>query len=236
MRRFWDRAARENPFYFVDNRTDYRAPDVDAFWREGQVVLDGLLGDLDVQLRPTDMVVEIGCGVGRMTRVLGARAREVVALDVSERMLELAREYNPELHNVRWLLGDGTSLAGVADASADVCVSHVVFQHIPDPAVTLRYVREMGRVLRAGGWAAFQVSNDPKMHHRRAGIIRQRLLPLLGRAPSGQDRPEWLGSSIELHELRTAAADGGLELSRVRRAGTQWCEVLARKLLSPDAG
>ena len=43
------------------------------------------------------------------------------------------REHNPGLANVEWIEGDGTSLAPIEDASADACVSHVVFQHIPDP-------------------------------------------------------------------------------------------------------
>lgn len=68
-------------------------------------------------------------------------------------MLELAREHNPALDAVEWIHGDGTSLEPLADASADACFSQVVFQHIPDPEITLGYVAEMGRVLRPGGSA-----------------------------------------------------------------------------------
>jgi len=105
-------------------------------------------------------------------------------------MLERARELNPGLANVEWLRGDGSSLAGIEDASASACVSHVVFQHIPDPRVTLAYVREMGRVLRPGGWAAFQVSNDPAVHTRPGPLRRARraLAGLVRRAPRGQSR------------------------------------------------
>jgi SAM-dependent methyltransferase len=228
MRRFWDRAAEENAFYFVDNRLDYRAPDVDVFWQRAEKDLDTILGELGAALQPTDLVVEIGCGIGRLTRVLAARTKDVVALDVSERMLELARQYNPRLDNVRWLLGDGTTLAGIEDASADACVSHVVFQHIPDPAVTMGYVREMGRVLRPGGWAAFHVSNDPAVHRHRLGW-KQRALALVGRGPSGQAEREWLGSSVDLEELGAAARDGGMRVERILREGSQFCTVLLRK-------
>ena len=57
--------------------------------------------------------------------------------------------------------------------SVDGCFSHVVFQHIPDPPITLNYVREMGRVLRPGGWALFQVSNDPTIHQPPGGRARR---------------------------------------------------------------
>ena len=93
---------------------------------------------------------------------------DVLALDISPEMLERARELNPDANNVEWLLGDGTSLAGVQDASVDACVSQVVLQHVPDSAITLGYVREIGRVLKPGGWAAIQVSNDAEAHRRRA--------------------------------------------------------------------
>jgi SAM-dependent methyltransferase len=232
MRDFWDRAAAENPLYFVDNSLDYRHPDAERFWQHGESELDTLLGAVGATLGPGDDVVEIGCGVGRLTRVLARRAATVRALDVSPRMLELAREHGAGLEGVEWLLGDGVSLEVIGDASADAVVSHVVFQHIPDPAVTLGYVREIGRVLRPGGWAAFQVSNDPRIHRRRTGRegLRIRLAALLGRGPRGQADPAWLGSAIDLDELRRAAADGGMDVERTSGEGTQLCFVLTRRL------
>jgi SAM-dependent methyltransferase len=230
-RRFWDARADEDAFFFVDNRLDYRNPDLDRFWRGGEADLDKLLDALGVALAGSDSVVEIGCGVGRLTRVLAARAADVRALDVSQRMLDLAQQHNGGLANVTWLLGDGASLAGIDTASADACVSHVVFQHVPDPAITLCYVREMGRVLRPGGWAGFQVSNDPSIHRPRRGMARMRdaLKALVGRAPRGQANPAWRGSAVDLDALRAAAADGGMEVERVEGEGTQYCLVLARR-------
>jgi SAM-dependent methyltransferase len=234
MREFWDERAREDAFYFVDSRLEYGRPDLERFWAGGSEDLDRILAALGLDLDREAVVVEIGCGVGRLTRALAARARRVIALDVSEQMLRLAREHNPALENVDWQLGDGRSLSGVEDAVADACLSHVVFQHIPDPEVTLGYVREIGRVLRPGGWAAFQISNDPSVHdlaaHRsRRRRLADRALALAGRAPRGQGSPEWLGSAIELERLSAAAADGGMTIERVIGEGTQFCLVCARR-------
>jgi SAM-dependent methyltransferase len=231
MRRFWDRRAREDAFFFVDSRREPGDTEVGSFWDEGESDLARLFDLLEVAIKPTDTIVEIGCGVGRLTRVLARRGRRVIALDVSEDMLARARRHNPGLANVDWRLGDGVSLAGIADGIADVCVSHVVFQHIPDPGITLGYIREIGRVLRPGGWAAVQVSTDPRMHVH-PDPLRERLRALLGRAPRGRTDPAWLGSAVRLEDVRRAATEGGLDLEAVWGEGTQFCQLRLRRTAS----
>jgi SAM-dependent methyltransferase len=207
MRRFWDRAARDDALLAVDDRGLAGA----EFWRGGEEVVERFEAELGFAAEG-DELVEIGCGVGRITRVLAWRAQRVTAVDVAPAMLELAREHNPGLGNVEWVLGDGRSLAGVPDASADGVFSHVVFQHIPDPAITLAYVAEMGRVLRPGGWAAFQVSNDPSLHRR-------------WRWRGGERNRAWRGSAVELGALRATADAAGLDVEALVGEGTQFCLV-----------
>ena len=232
VERFWDERAREDAFHFVDSRLAYGGGEDERFWSGGEEAVSQMLGVLGVRLAPTDVVVDIGCGVGRLTRALAARAREVLALDVSSEMLSRARQLNAHLDNVRWLHGDGTTLAPIADSSVDACFSHVVFNHIPDPAITLGYVREMGRVLRPGGWSAFQVSADPEAEaHAPSGgrPLRRRLAALAGRAPRGYDHPAWLGSAVDLDALRRTAAAAGLAVERVEAPGSFFCTVLVRR-------
>ena len=229
MRDFWNARAVEDPYYFIDNRRRYRDPDLAEFWAGGERDLDAIFELLDVHLERSDVALDIGCGVGRLTRVLAGRAARVYGLDVSGEMIERAREHNAALANADWIVGDGVSLRPLGDASITVVVSHVVFQHIPDPQITLGYVREIGRVLQPGGWSAFQVSNDPGLHRAPSGALAR--LRGLGRArPRGQSDPAWVGSAIDLHELRAAAAEGGLEVERIAGEGTQFCMVLARRV------
>jgi SAM-dependent methyltransferase len=227
MRRFWNARAREDAFYFVDTRQRYRAPDADRFWDSAELV-DYVLGGLGVQLAATDTVLEIGCGIGRITRPLAERAGRVVALDVSDEMLARAQELNPQLGRVQWMLGDGTTLNGIESDSIDACLSVVVLQHVPDPEITFGYVRELGRVLTPGGWAALQVSNDPAIHRPRDGLIA-RGKALAGLSPKGQRHPAWLGSHIELDQLRGVSQSSGTALERVWGEGSQYCQVLLRK-------
>ncbi len=233
MRRFWNARAREDAFYFVDTRQRYRDPDPARFWDSGEL-LDYLLDGLDVRVRPTDTVLEIGCGIGRITRALATRAARVIALDVSDEMLSRARELNSQLTGVEWVLGDGATLGSIGADSVDACVSVVVLQHVPDPEITLGYVREVGRVLRPGGWAALQVSNDPAIHHPRDRLV-DRCMSLIGRAPRGRRHPAWLGSHVELPAVAEAAAQGGTELERVWGEGGQYCQLLLRKPLGTSS-
>src|SRR3954454_19192320 len=196
--RYWDERARENALYFVDNEIGYDDPDTGAFWQRGEEVVDRMLSLANVQIGPGETVLDIGCGVGRLTRALAARAGHVYGLDVSREMLELAKQHNPSLDNAEWLHGDGAGLGVVGDESVDGCFSHVVFQHIPDPEITLGYVREMGRVLRPGGWALFQVSTDPSVHRKPAPTgLRERAKSLLGRGEADDDRA-WWGSAVDM--------------------------------------
>ena len=237
MARFWDERARENAEYFVDNRLDYRRGDYgpddpEDFWTKGRRDFDVLLDTVGAPaIGPDDVVLDVGCGVGRLTRVAAERARRVHALDVSAEMVERARANLSDLDNIELHVGDGTSLRPLEDDSVDVVVSLVVFQHLPDPEVTYGYVREIGRVLRPGGWAAFQVSDDPAIHameHPRPSALRRAVARLRGGLPGGQEDPAWRGSAIELDRLRDAAASTGARLERIEGAGTQYCLVLLR--------
>lgn len=228
MARFWDERARDDAYYFVDNRLDYGAPDHQRFWENGVKDLDAFLQALGVSWDAGDHVLEIGCGLGRLTRPVASHVASVEALDVSAEMLRQARTLNPRLENVRWIHGNGTDLAPIADASVDACLSHVVFQHIPDVDVIYGYVREIGRVLKPGGWAGFQVSNDPTIHEFH-GDLRGRVGTLLRREPKGLDKPQWLGASVDLAALQRSAEEGRLTLERVVGEGTQYCLVLVRR-------
>jgi SAM-dependent methyltransferase len=229
MERFWDARAREDPYYFVDSRLRYQAPDEEAFWAGGEEALNALLGALAVELMPGQVVLDIGCGIGRLTRPLAREAERVIALDVSREMLERARDLNPDLDNVEWVHGDGVSLRPIPDASVDVCISHVVFRHIPDPGITLGYIREMGRVLKPGGFSAFELSNDPSAHKPGRVGGRARVARLLGRAPRGRDHQAWLGSWVELDAIATVASDAGMAVERTAGEGTEFCGVLLRR-------
>lgn len=233
MRAFWDARARENAMYYIHTHLDFRRPDPAAFWASGVDNLERTLALFGDRIGPDDRVLEIGCGAGRITRALAERARWVVGLDVSVEMLRRARAALADLTNVELVLGDGRGLAGLRDDAFDVVYSFLVFQHVPDPAVVCAYVRDMGRVLRPGGWALFQVSEAPEVHRPESYPmlrgVRARLRRLAGRAPRGGLEPQWLGTAVARPDLLAALTEGGLVLDGTVGDGTQFCFVRAHR-------
>lgn len=109
---------------------------------------------------PAGQVVDVGCGTGHITSDLAARGLDVVGVDPSPAMLDLARQRYPHLP---WRLDDahltgrpddGPLLAGVL---ARYSLIHVDPQLIPD------VLAAWSECLQAGGhvMVAFQCSDDP---------------------------------------------------------------------------
>jgi SAM-dependent methyltransferase len=94
------------------------------------------------EVRP-ERVLEVGSGLGylaeRIQRELGA---EVVALDLSPRMVDLARERGVDAR-----VGDVQELP-FGEAEFDVAVANWMLYHVPDLD---RALAELARVLRPGG-------------------------------------------------------------------------------------
>ena len=92
-------------------------------------------------------VLELGCGTGKNSQWLAAQARELVALDFSPGMLDVARRRVRAAH-VRFVEHDITRPWPVDSASCDVVIGNLVLEHVRDlgPIYT-----EAARALRPGG-------------------------------------------------------------------------------------
>ena len=97
----------------------------------------------------SDAILDMGAGSGLLLPALVQRARQVIAVDASPTMLELARETLGGQHErCDFRLGDLEQLP-VADAEVDAVVLCMVLHHLSRPAAALA---EAHRVLKPGGW------------------------------------------------------------------------------------
>lgn len=164
--------------------------------------------------------VEVGCGFGRMTGSLARRFDRVVAVDVSPRMLELARAAVPA-SNVELVLVSGSSLEPVPDAVADTLVCYLVLQHLPRRRVISAYFREFARVLAPRGRAFVQL---PVL---RAGarsrgwrLLRGLGVPVAAVRGGIARRAAYRGYRLTEPELRHALRSAGLRTAACDESAT----------------
>ena len=111
------------------------------------------LGALLPLCTPSGQVLDLGCGQGVLARELAARGNTVVAIDIAERLLALARRQEKlEPRGITYRHADAATLAGFADASFAGVATSLTFTDIADLQGVLRSVV---RVLAPGGWFAF---------------------------------------------------------------------------------
>ncbi len=126
----------------------------DAFARAAvyqlAATLDALVAALP--LTPDGRWLDVACGPGIVTRALAGHVGEAVGVDLTPAMVEKAAAEAAGLgvRNVRFVLGDATALP-LGDGAFDGAVTRFSLHHIPAPA---RVLREMARVVRAGGCVA----------------------------------------------------------------------------------
>jgi ubiquinone/menaquinone biosynthesis C-methylase UbiE len=109
------------------------------FWRMSLPALLELMPEPGPRL-----TLDLGCGEGRLSRVLAARGHRVVGIEASPALAAAARQADPsiEVH-----VADAAALP-LPDGSADVVVASMVLMNLDDLGSAMR---EVARVLAPGG-------------------------------------------------------------------------------------
>jgi len=209
MRSFWDEAAQRNAMFYVDTSLGYDDPDPEAFLAGGRRIADIALDETKATPPGHGLAVEIGSGLGRICAALSETFEKVVGFDISAEMVRQAEEL-VNRPNVEFRHGNGVSLTGVDDATADFVLTFTVFQHAPRRSIIRANIHEAARVLRDGGVFAVQWNATPGPIRWRAHRIKMGLLGRLGRADAkGRDVPQFLGSRVPLGAMDRMLADAG---------------------------
>jgi ubiquinone/menaquinone biosynthesis C-methylase UbiE len=110
------------------------------------------------KIRPSDLVVELGCGYGRILPRLAGKTKWVIGIDTSAPTLELARQATCTISNCSLILMDGSRL-GFGDQVFDcvVCIQNGISAFHVDQRML---INETVRVTRQGGTILFSSYSD----------------------------------------------------------------------------
>lgn len=123
-------------------------------YEEWNTYLTGLLEEYGVS---EGLVLELGCGTGKMTRLLAKSGYDMIGVDNSEEMLQIAGESGEERESILYLLQDMREfeLYGTVRAVVSVCDS---MNYILEEADLLKVFRLVNNYLDPGGIFIFDMN------------------------------------------------------------------------------
>jgi ubiquinone/menaquinone biosynthesis C-methylase UbiE len=131
----------------------------DPYFRE----VRGLMGEIAGQ-----RICDLACGQGRVARHLAAEGARMVGIDLSGKLLEIARRHEADQPlGIEYCQADARTLSGVGDGAFDGVICHMALMDIADLVPTLHGVT---RILTPGGWFVFSILH-PCYNTARSGEI-----------------------------------------------------------------
>ena len=199
MRSDWNDRAKENAQYYVQNAQ--RKWDQRDFFRSGEInvaneVMTDMVAICGGQRSPLDLrMLEIGCGVGRMTRMLARIFGHVTGIDISEEMVrqaieldrrqrKLTRDANPGQDNAAYIdslgwvffrqgkLEEACRQLELASSLPDGVDDPTVWDHLGDVYFRLER-RDRARAAWEKAVSLFEKENRRKMDERHEEALRK---------------------------------------------------------------
>jgi SAM-dependent methyltransferase len=185
---------------------------------------EGPLLEETLGVGPSRRVLDLGSGPGDHARFLATRGFEVVGVDSSESMIEMATS-EPVPESVHFVLGDFTALGSIVEGTfgGAICLGNVL-PHLTEEETLRALASGLGEKLEPGGRVLFQLLN-----YRRITLRGERALPV-------NVRPDPEEESRELVHLRVMTipdAEGRVQFYpttlRLRPEAEEPMELLASK-------
>ncbi len=190
------------------------------YWRTNQDRMDRTLDPVNGPLfefaapRPGSTVIDVGCGCGtttiRLADVVGPSGK-VIGIDISEPMIELAKERSRELANLSFLLGDAAGLS-LDGTGAELMISRFGVMFFGDPAAAFANIR---RALAPGGRLRFAcwrpIQENPWLQVPLHAVYEH--VPRLPKPEPEEPGPFAFADTERVQRILTAAGFRGVSLT-----------------------
>lgn len=152
---FWKSKASTPKWrdFILPNRSD------NQFYEEGQYEAEIMNG---FYFNEGDIVLEFGCGIGRVIQNIKAKKR--IGVDVCQEFLDKIPE------PIKKIKTDGTTIKGVKKESVDFIYSLMVFQHI-NKKDHLKILKQLYSFAKPGGQILIQFPNNHNGYYRQTKFV-----------------------------------------------------------------
>lgn len=227
----WDEKAKENPLLAVMGTVELLHADPNDFDEKQLAVLfekgsrifrthiEPLIDQLQTNSRKL-ILVDYGCGIGRMLKPVSKNGHRIIGVDISPTMIRLARKLAPDTYRFETIRN---GKCPVRSASADIVYSFATLKHIADMEAYWAAIDDMCRLVKKGGVLAINVNtqdyidgdieNPGTTKNLKNGSEHFRL---------GQNKPyqkrkytTWSGVYIDSSALQDRIQKNGLEVERI---------------------
>lgn len=189
----WDRVADEWTRHYGEHGDINRRYIIDP-------VIFKLLGSVDGR-----SMLDAGCGNGYLCRLLAKKGAKMVGVDVSRRLVEIAKQKEKETPlGIAYYEGSLSRLVMLKDETFDVAVSNLVLMDLPDLG---KAVKELYRVLKRNGRLIFSIMHPCFASSPVRGSVR---------VPRDSDRKEnWIFWKVDRYFDRSLEIWGRIDCPAV---------------------
>ncbi len=135
----------------VDGSTDEATLMSNGKWTANQMLAA-------LNINKNDTVLEMGCGVARIGKLLAPHCEKWIGTDISENMLSVAKDRMQEFDNIELYALKRNDLSCIKSNSVDKIYTVAVFCHL-DKEDLFNYMREFNRILKPGGLVYMETWN-----------------------------------------------------------------------------
>ncbi len=122
-------------------------------------------------------ILDVGCGGGLLCEAMAIHQAEVLGIDLSEALLDVARKHATAQNlKIEYRLIDSTALAKEKPASFDAVTCMELLEHVPDPE---QIIQDCAKLVKPGGRVFFATINRNWQSFLKAIIGAEYILRLL---------------------------------------------------------